>query len=50
VEGRKTLLVRGEAWLLRKGQEKEKIQAGKLLTLKNALENARPSAVQEVEG
>jgi peptidase E len=50
VEGRKTLLVRGEAWLLRKGQEKEKIQAGKLLRIKNALENAGPSAVQEVEG
>ena len=41
VEGRKTQLVRGEAWLLRKGQEKEKIQAGKLLTLKDA--------VQEIE-
>ena len=41
VEGRKTQLVRGEAWLLRKGREKEKIQAGKLLTLKDA--------VQEIE-
>ena len=29
VNGRKTTLVRGEAWILRKGQEKEKIEAGK---------------------
>jgi peptidase E len=31
VEGRKTQLVRGDAWLLRKGREKEKIEAGKAL-------------------
>ena len=29
VNGRKTTLVRGEAWILRKGHEKEKIEAGK---------------------
>ena len=28
VEGRKTILVRGEAWLLRKDSEKEKVEAG----------------------
>jgi hypothetical protein len=33
VEGRKTQLVRGEAWLLRKGREKEKVEAGSLLSL-----------------
>jgi dipeptidase E len=29
VEGKKMLLVQGEAWILRKGQEKEKLQPGK---------------------
>jgi dipeptidase E len=33
VDGRKTQLVRGEAWLLRKGHEKERVEAGKMLTL-----------------
>ena len=33
VSGRKSLLVRGEAWILRKGQEKEKIEPGKLLSI-----------------
>jgi dipeptidase E len=33
VEGRKTSLIRGEAWILRKDQEKEKLAAGKLITL-----------------
>ena len=28
VQGHKTVLVRGEAWLLRKGEEKEKVKAG----------------------
>ncbi|MGB8214068.1 MAG: Type 1 glutamine amidotransferase-like domain-containing protein [Anaerolineales bacterium] len=28
VEGRKTRLMQGDAWILRKGQEKQKIQAG----------------------
>jgi peptidase E len=28
VEGKKTLLERGEAWILRKGQEKEKLESG----------------------
>ena len=28
VEGRKTILVRGEAWVLRKGSEKEKLEVG----------------------
>jgi dipeptidase E len=31
VEGRKTVLVRGEAWLLRKGEEKERVEAGRRL-------------------
>lgn len=31
--GRKTTLVRGDAWLLRKDREKEKLEAGKLITL-----------------
>ncbi len=35
VEGRKTQLVRGDAWLLRKGQEKEKIVAGKMLKIED---------------
>ena len=32
VEGRKTSLVRGDAWILRKGQEKEKIEPGSLVS------------------
>ncbi len=32
VEGRKTQLVRGEAWLWRKGQEKERLQPGALIS------------------
>lgn len=32
VEGRKTSLVRGDAWILRKGQEKEKIETGSLVS------------------
>jgi dipeptidase E len=31
VDGKKTTLVRGEAWLLRKGQEKEKITPGAIV-------------------
>jgi len=33
VDGRKTTLVRGEAWTLRKGMEKEKLEENKLITL-----------------
>ena len=33
VDGRKTTLVRGEVWILRKGMEKEKLEQGKLITL-----------------
>ena len=33
VDGRKTTLIRGEAWILRKDQEKEKLEEGKLITL-----------------
>ncbi len=33
VNGRKTTLVRGDAWILCKDQEKEKLEAGKLITL-----------------
>ena len=33
VEGRKTQLVRGEAWLLRKGEEKEGIKAGATISV-----------------
>jgi dipeptidase E len=33
VDGRKTTLVRGEAWILRKDMEKEKLETGKLITL-----------------
>lgn len=33
VDGRKTTLIRGEAWILRKGMDKEKLEAGKLITL-----------------
>jgi dipeptidase E len=32
VDGRKTTLVRGEAWILRKDMEKEKLETGKLIT------------------
>jgi hypothetical protein len=32
VEGKKTTLVRGDAWILRKGQEKQKLEAGKPIT------------------
>ena len=32
VSGKKTTLVRGDAWILRKGQEKEKIEPGKPLS------------------
>jgi dipeptidase E len=32
IEGRKTQLVVGDAWLLRKGQEKERIRPGALIT------------------
>ncbi len=31
VEGKKTSLVRGNAWLLRKGQEKHKLEGGKVI-------------------
>lgn len=31
VSGKKTILVRGDAWILRKGEEKEKIKIGKSL-------------------
>lgn len=33
VDGKKTTLVRGEAWILRKDQEKEKLEEGKLISL-----------------
>jgi len=33
VLGRKTTLVRGEAWLLRKGEEKERIKAGEIISV-----------------
>jgi dipeptidase E len=32
VDGKKTTLIRGEAWILRKGAEKEKLEEGKLIT------------------
>ncbi len=31
VEGKKTLLVRGEAWILRKGEERHKLEVGKAI-------------------
>ena len=31
-DGKKTTLVRGEAWILRRGAEKEKLEEGKLIT------------------
>ena len=33
VEGKKTILVRGEAWIWRKDQEKEKLEEGNLISL-----------------
>ncbi len=33
VDGKKTTLVRGEAWIWRKDQEKEKLEEGQLITL-----------------
>jgi peptidase E len=33
VDGKKTTLVRGEAWILRKDHEKERLEEGKLITL-----------------
>ena len=33
VDGKKTTMVRGEAWILRKDQEKEKLEEGKLIPL-----------------
>jgi peptidase E len=32
VDGKKTTLVRGDAWILRKGEEKEKLEQGKSIT------------------
>ena len=32
VDGKKTTLVRGDAWILRKGAEKEKLERGRLIT------------------
>jgi hypothetical protein len=31
VDGNKTTLVRGNAWILRKGEEKERLEPGKLI-------------------
>jgi peptidase E len=36
VEGKKTSLAGGEAWILRKDQEKEKLEEGKLIVLQEA--------------
>ena len=33
VDGKKTTLVRGEAWILRRGAEKEKLEQGKLISV-----------------
>ena len=33
MDGKKTTLIRGEAWILRKGQEKEKLEENKLIAL-----------------
>ncbi|HQX01255.1 MAG TPA: Type 1 glutamine amidotransferase-like domain-containing protein [Anaerolineales bacterium] len=33
MDGKKTTLIRGEAWVLRKGQEKEKLEENKLIAL-----------------
>jgi len=32
IKGKKTTLVRGDGWILRKGQEKKKLEAGKAIT------------------
>ena len=32
VDGKKTTLVRGDAWILRKGAEKERLETGKIIT------------------
>lgn len=32
VDGKKTALVRGDAWILRKGEEKEKLEPGKIIS------------------
>jgi peptidase E len=32
VDGKKTTLVRGDAWILRKGEEKEKLEQGKVIS------------------
>ncbi len=32
VDGKKTMLVRGNAWILRKGEEKERLEPGKTIT------------------
>jgi Peptidase E len=32
VDGKKTMLVRGDAWILRKGVEKERLEPGKIIT------------------
>jgi peptidase E len=32
VDGKKTNLVRGDAWILRKGAEKERLETGKIIT------------------
>jgi hypothetical protein len=31
VDGKKTTLLRGDAWVLRKGEEKEKLEEGKVI-------------------
>ena len=33
MDGKKTTLIRGEAWILRKGQEKEKLEENKLIVI-----------------
>ena len=33
VEGKKTTLVRGEAWILRRGAEKERLEPGKIISI-----------------
>lgn len=33
VDGKKTTLVRGQAWILRKGEEKEKLEQGKIISI-----------------
>jgi hypothetical protein len=34
VDGRKTTLVRGEAWVLRKGMDKEKLEENQVIAIK----------------